>query len=61
MSSSISVARVPELQHRVPVQLDGTISFPGLGTIMAAGLAPLEVQAKIAGDPRDQGLPRENA
>jgi polysaccharide export outer membrane protein len=43
----ISVARVPELQHRVPVQLDGTISFPGLGTIMAAGLAPLEVQAKI--------------
>ena len=43
----ISVARVPELQHRVPVQLDGTISFPALGTIMAAGLSPLEVQAKI--------------
>ena len=37
----ISVARVPELQHRVPVQLDGTISFPALGTIMAAGLSPL--------------------
>ena len=43
----ISVARVPELLHRVPVQLDGTISFPALGTIMAAGLTPLEVQAKI--------------
>jgi polysaccharide export outer membrane protein len=43
----ISVARVPELQHRVPVQLDGTISFPALGTITAAGLSPLEVQAKI--------------
>ncbi|MBV9431730.1 MAG: polysaccharide biosynthesis/export family protein [Hyphomicrobiales bacterium] len=43
----ISVARVPELLHRVPVQLDGTISFPALGTIKAAGLSPLEVQAKI--------------
>jgi polysaccharide biosynthesis/export protein len=43
----ISVARVPELQRRVPVQLDGTISFPMLGTMMVAGLSPLEVQAKI--------------
>jgi polysaccharide export outer membrane protein len=43
----ISVARVPELQRRVPVQLDGTISFPVLGTITVVGLSPLEVQAKI--------------
>jgi len=43
----ISVAAVPELQRRVPVQLDGSISFPTLGTIAVAGLSPLEMQAKI--------------
>ena len=43
----ISVAGVPELRQRVTVQLDGTISFPILGTLAVAGLPPSEVQAKI--------------
>jgi polysaccharide export outer membrane protein len=43
----ISVAQAPDLQRRVPVQPDGSISFPGVGTIVVAGLSPLEVQAKI--------------
>ena len=43
----ISVARIPELKQRVPVQLDGTISFPLLGAIAVAGLPPAEVQAKV--------------
>jgi polysaccharide export outer membrane protein len=47
-SIEISVARVPELKQRVPVQLDGTISFPLLGTLPVAGLSPAEVQAMLA-------------
>jgi polysaccharide biosynthesis/export protein len=43
----ISIARLPELKQRVPVQLDGTISFPLLGTISVADLSPAEVQAKV--------------
>ena len=43
----ISVARVPELQRRVPVRSDGTISFPLLGVFRVAGLSPSEVEAKI--------------
>ncbi len=43
----ISVAGVPDLQRRVSIQLDGSISFPLLGTIVVAGLSPLQVQAKI--------------
>ena len=43
----ISVARIPELKQRVPVQLDGTISFPLLGTLSVAGLPPAEIQAKV--------------
>jgi polysaccharide biosynthesis/export protein len=43
----ISVARIPELKQRVPVQLDGTISFPLLGAIAVSGLPPAEVQAKV--------------
>jgi polysaccharide export outer membrane protein len=43
----ISVAGVPDLQRRVSIQLDGSISFPLLGTIAVAGLSPLQVQAKI--------------
>lgn len=43
----IMVARVPELQRRVPVKSDGTISFPLLGTLLVAGLSPSEVQANI--------------
>jgi polysaccharide export outer membrane protein len=43
----ISVARLPELKQRVPVQLDGTISFPLLGTLPVASLSPAEVQSKV--------------
>ncbi|SEE85720.1 polysaccharide export outer membrane protein [Rhizobiales bacterium GAS191] len=43
----IAVARVPELQRRVSVQLDGSISSPLLGTIIVRGLSPMEAQAKI--------------
>ena len=43
----VSIAGVPDLQRRLPIQLDGTISFPMLGTITVAGLSPLEVQARI--------------
>ncbi len=43
----ISVARLPELNQRVPVQIDGTISFPLLVKISVAGLSPTDVQAKV--------------
>jgi polysaccharide biosynthesis/export protein len=43
----ISVAGVPELRQRVTVQLDGSISYPLLGTFVVAGLAPSELRAKL--------------
>ena len=43
----IAVAGVPDLRQRVTVQLDGSISFPLLGTFVASGLPPSEVRAKI--------------
>lgn len=43
----ISVARLPELKHRVPVQLDGTISFPLLGTMSVAGMSAADLQARV--------------
>ena len=43
----IMVARVPELQRRVPVRSNGTISFPLLGTLSVAGMTPSEVEANI--------------
>jgi polysaccharide biosynthesis/export protein len=43
----ISVSRLPELKQRVPVQLDGTISFPLLGRLSVVGLSPAEVQANV--------------
>ena len=43
----IVVARIPELQRRVPVKSDGTISFPLLGTLSVAGLPSSEVEANI--------------
>jgi polysaccharide biosynthesis/export protein len=43
----ISVAGVPELRQRVTVQLDGSISYPLLGTFVVAGLPPSEVRAKL--------------
>jgi len=43
----ISVARAPELKQRVPVQLDGSISFPMLGSLPVAGLTPSDAQSRI--------------
>jgi polysaccharide biosynthesis/export protein len=43
----ISVATAPELQRRVSIELDGSISFPLLGTITVTGLTPAQAQAKI--------------
>jgi polysaccharide export outer membrane protein len=43
----VSVARIPELQRRAPVQLDGSISLPLLGTVAVAGLSPAEIQSKV--------------
>jgi polysaccharide export outer membrane protein len=43
----ISVLGVPELRQRVPVQLDGSISYPLLGSFGVSGLSPSEVRAKI--------------
>lgn len=43
----ISVAGMPDLRQRVAIQIDGSISFPLLGTLTAAGLPTSEVRAKI--------------
>src|SRR5262244_985549 len=43
----IAVAGVPDLRQRIAVQLDGTISYPLLGTFKVAGLSPSDVRAKI--------------
>jgi polysaccharide biosynthesis/export protein len=43
----IAVATAPELHRRVSVQLDGTISFPLIGTVVASGRTPSEVQLGI--------------
>lgn len=43
----ISVVGVSELQRMVPVQADGTISFPLLGTLDVGGLTLPDVRARI--------------
>lgn len=43
----ISVLGIPELRQRVLVQLDGSISYPLLGSFEVSGLPPSEVRAKI--------------
>jgi polysaccharide export outer membrane protein len=43
----ISVARLPELKQRVPVQMNGTISYPMIGTISVANVPAADVQAKV--------------
>lgn len=43
----ISVAGVPDLRESVPVQPDGTISFPLLGTLKVEGLSTAELQQQI--------------
>jgi polysaccharide biosynthesis/export protein len=43
----ISVAGVPELRQRAPVQIDGSITFPVVGTFMVEGVEFSEVRGKI--------------
>jgi polysaccharide biosynthesis/export protein len=43
----ISVSGVPELRQRAPVQLDGSITFPVVGTFMVEGVGFSEVRGKI--------------
>jgi polysaccharide export outer membrane protein len=43
----ISVSGVPELRQRASVQLDGSITFPVIGTFMVEGIQFPEIRAKI--------------
>jgi polysaccharide export outer membrane protein len=43
----ISVATIPELKQRVPVQLDGSITFPLVGTLIVEGAPLSEIRSKI--------------
>jgi polysaccharide biosynthesis/export protein len=43
----LSVSGVPELRQRAPVQLDGSITFPVVGTFMVEGVEFSEVRGKI--------------
>ena len=43
----ISDGGLADMRHRATVQLDGSISFPLMGSIKVAGLAPEKVRAKI--------------
>src|SRR6266540_7389004 len=47
----IAVAGMPDWRQRIEVQLDGSISYPLLGTLVVAGLSPSEVRTKIQGIP----------
>lgn len=42
----ITVAGVPDLKQRAPIQLDGTITLPMVGSIVAAGSTATDVQAR---------------
>ena len=43
----IFVSKVPELQRRVTVSSDGSVTVPILGSLPVAGLSPAELQARI--------------
>ena len=43
----ISVSGVPELRQRAPVQLDGSITFPVVGTFMVEGVEFSEIRTKL--------------
>jgi polysaccharide export outer membrane protein len=43
----ISVAGIPELRQRVPVQLDGSMTLPLVGTLMVEGVPFSETRSKI--------------
>lgn len=42
----ITVAGMPELKQRAPIQLDGTIAIPMVGTMAAAGSTTADLQAR---------------
>lgn len=42
----ITVAGLPDLKQRAPIQLDGTIALPIIGSIAAAGSTSADVQAR---------------
>ena len=43
----MSVSGVPELRQRAPVQLDGSITFPVVGTFTVEGVEFSEIRAKL--------------
>jgi polysaccharide export outer membrane protein len=43
----VAIAGTPEQRQRAWIQLDGTISIPGIGTVHVAGSTPSSVQVKI--------------
>jgi polysaccharide export outer membrane protein len=43
----VTIAGVPEQRQRATVQFDGTISLPGVGSVVVGGLAPTELQARM--------------
>jgi polysaccharide export outer membrane protein len=43
----VAVAGVPELRQRAPVQVDGSISLPVVGTLSVAGLPLPQIRAQI--------------
>jgi len=43
----VSVLGLPELRHRVPVQLDGSISYPLAGSLVVSGQTSSDVRAKL--------------
>jgi len=43
----LAVAGLPDLKQRAPIQLDGTITIPMVGTIVAAGSTSTDVQARV--------------
>jgi polysaccharide export outer membrane protein len=45
----IAVAGMPDWRQRFQVQLDGTISYPLVGTLVVGGFSPSEVRTKIRG------------
>jgi polysaccharide export outer membrane protein len=45
----ISVLGVPDLQRRLPVEPDGTISFPVIGSLSVQGLTLAELRAHVKG------------
>jgi polysaccharide export outer membrane protein len=42
----ITVAGMPDLKQRAPIQVDGTITLPMVGSIVAAGSTSTDVQAR---------------